>query len=96
MYLYLKRNVKWGTQNTKFKVINQHKSDKCHVQALENDFYLGAPSSFDRVFTPIGMWSVVDVKLWFHLMFVFLGLNFFNYRWIHKLKNYNVLNLFWT
>ncbi len=55
MYLYLKCNVKWGTQNTKFKVINQHKSDKCHVQAVENDFYLGAPSSFDHVFTPIGM-----------------------------------------
>jgi len=24
IYIYLKSNVKWGTRNTKFKVINQH------------------------------------------------------------------------
>jgi hypothetical protein len=51
MYLYLKCNVKKGTQNIKFKVINQHKNDTCHVQSLEKDFYLGTPSSFDCVFT---------------------------------------------
>ncbi len=38
MYLYLKCSVKWGTQNSKFNVINQHKNDICHVQSLENDF----------------------------------------------------------
>ncbi len=31
MYLYLKCNVKKGTQNTNFKVINQHKNDMCHL-----------------------------------------------------------------
>jgi hypothetical protein len=31
MYLYLKCSVKGGTQNTNFKVINQHKNDMCHV-----------------------------------------------------------------
>jgi len=51
MYLYIKYNVKEGTRNTNFKIINQHKNDMCHVQYLENDFYLGAFSSFDRVFT---------------------------------------------
>jgi hypothetical protein len=29
----------------KFKVINQHKIDTCHVQSLEKDFYLGTLSS---------------------------------------------------
>jgi hypothetical protein len=53
MYLYLKCNVKRGIQNTKFKVINQHKNDMCHVQSLEKDFYLSAPNSFDYVFTQI-------------------------------------------
>jgi hypothetical protein len=52
MYLYLKCSVKWGTQNTNFKVINQHKNDMCHVQSLEKDFHLGVLSSFDRVFIP--------------------------------------------
>jgi hypothetical protein len=51
MYLYLKWNIKWGIWNIKFKVINQHKNDTCHVQPLENDFYLDALSSFDYVFT---------------------------------------------
>ncbi len=40
MYSYLKCNVKWSTQNIKFKVINQHKNDTCYVQSLEKDFYL--------------------------------------------------------
>jgi hypothetical protein len=51
MHLYLKCNVKGGTQSTNFKVINQHKNDAWHVQTLEKDFYLGSPNSFDRVFT---------------------------------------------
>jgi hypothetical protein len=51
MYLYLKCNVKGGTWNTNFKVMNQHKNNMCHVQSSKKDFYLGAPSSFDRVFT---------------------------------------------
>jgi hypothetical protein len=51
MYLYLKCNIKWGIQNTKFKVINQHKNDTCHVQSLEKNIYFGALSSFDCVFT---------------------------------------------
>ncbi len=42
MYLYLKINVKWGIQNTKLQIINQHKNGMCHVQSLENDFYLNA------------------------------------------------------
>jgi hypothetical protein len=45
MYLYLKCNVKHGIQNTKFKVMDQHKNDMCHVS---KDFYLGASSSLDR------------------------------------------------
>jgi hypothetical protein len=40
MYLNLKCSVKWGTQNTQFKVINQHKNDMCHVQSLKKVFYL--------------------------------------------------------
>jgi hypothetical protein len=52
MYLYLKCNVKWGIQNIKFKVINQHKNDTNHVQSLEKDFYLGALGSFHHDFTP--------------------------------------------
>ncbi len=51
MYLYLKYNVKGGTQNTNLKIINQLKINMCHVQYLENDFYLGSFSSFDCVFT---------------------------------------------
>jgi hypothetical protein len=51
MYLYLKCNVKKGTQNTNFKVINQHKNDMCHLQSFEKDFYLGTPSFFYYVFT---------------------------------------------
>jgi hypothetical protein len=51
MYLYLICDVKLGIQNTKFKDINQHKNDTCHVQSLEEDFYLDALSSFDCVFT---------------------------------------------
>jgi hypothetical protein len=39
-----------GIQNTKFKVINQHKNDMCHVQSLKKEFYLGAFGSFDYVF----------------------------------------------
>jgi len=31
--------------------INQHKNDMCHVQSFEKDLYLGAPNSFDLVFT---------------------------------------------
>ncbi len=31
MYLYLELNVKRGTQNTNFKILNQHKNDMCHV-----------------------------------------------------------------
>jgi hypothetical protein len=50
MYLYLKCSVKGGTWNANFKFINQHKNNMCHVQSLEKDFYLGAPSSFDHVF----------------------------------------------
>jgi hypothetical protein len=68
MYLYLKCNVKKGTQNTKFKVINPHINDMCHVQSLENNFYFGTPSSFDRVFTQIGK----RYLLW---------LNFHNWLW---------------
>ncbi len=52
MYLYITCNVKLGIQNTKFKVINQHKNDTCYVLPLKNDFYLGAPRSFYCVFTP--------------------------------------------
>jgi hypothetical protein len=51
MYLHLKCNVKWGTLNIEFKVINQHKNNTCHVQSLEKDFYLSIHSSFDHVFT---------------------------------------------
>jgi hypothetical protein len=52
MYLYLKCNVKWGIQNIKFKVVNQHKNYVNHVQSLEKDFYLGALGFFDHDFTP--------------------------------------------
>jgi hypothetical protein len=31
MYLYLKCSDKGGTQNTNYKIINQHKNDMCHV-----------------------------------------------------------------
>jgi hypothetical protein len=51
MYLYLKCNVKGGTQNINFKVINQHKNDMCHVQSLKKDFYLGTLGVFYYVFT---------------------------------------------
>ncbi len=49
-YLYLKCSVNNGSQNTNYKIINQHINDTCHVQSLEKDFYLGAPSFFDCVF----------------------------------------------
>jgi hypothetical protein len=51
MYLYLKCSVKGGIWNTNLKVINQHKNDTCHVQSLENDFYLDTFGSFDCVLT---------------------------------------------
>jgi hypothetical protein len=38
MYLYLTCSVKLNIQNIKFKVINQHKNDTCHVQSLEMTF----------------------------------------------------------
>jgi hypothetical protein len=44
MCLYLRWNVKLDIQNIKYKIINQHKYDKCHV-------YLGALNFFDHVFT---------------------------------------------
>jgi hypothetical protein len=47
MYLYLKCNVKWGTQNLKIIIINQQKN----VQSLEKDLNLSALNSFDNVFT---------------------------------------------
>ncbi len=31
MYLYLKCIIKWGIQNTKYKIINQHRNDSCHL-----------------------------------------------------------------
>jgi hypothetical protein len=52
MFLYLKCNVKWGTQNKKFKIIHQHKYDTCHVESLKKDFYLGAPCSSNYMFSP--------------------------------------------
>jgi len=51
MYFYLKCSVKWGIQNTNFKLSTNVKM--CHVQSLEKDFYLGAPISFDCDFTPM-------------------------------------------
>ncbi len=51
MYSYLKCSIKWGTQNRKFKVRNQHKNETCHVQSLKKDFYLIALSSFNHVFS---------------------------------------------
>ncbi len=51
MYLYLTCNVKWGTQNIKFKVINQHRNDMCHVQSLEKDFHINTLGPFDHAFT---------------------------------------------
>jgi hypothetical protein len=62
MYSYLKCNVKWNIWNTKFKVINQHKNDmcKCHVQYLEMNFCLGAPSSFDYNFPQITIYLNVN------------------------------------
>jgi hypothetical protein len=67
MYLYLKCNVKRGTQNTNLKIINQHRNDTCHVQSLEKDFYLGAPCSFDSVFTFICLLCGVGVNVWHKL-----------------------------
>jgi hypothetical protein len=52
MFLYLKCNFKWGTQNKKFKIIHQHKYDTCHVESLKKDFYLGAPCSSNYMFSP--------------------------------------------
>jgi hypothetical protein len=40
---YLKCNVKEGTRNTNFKIINQHTNDTCHVYSLENDFLPWCP-----------------------------------------------------
>jgi hypothetical protein len=53
MHLYFKCNVKEGTRNTNYEIVNQHKNDTCYVQSLEKNFYLGALSSFDHVFTPL-------------------------------------------
>jgi len=44
---------KLSMENTKFRIINQHKNAMCHIQSLENDFYLNALGSFDHVFTQI-------------------------------------------
>ncbi len=52
-YLYLTPNGKLNMKNTKFRIINQHKNAMCHIQSLENDFYLNALGSFDHVFTQI-------------------------------------------
>jgi hypothetical protein len=63
MYLSLKCNVEGGFQNTNFKIINQHRNDTCHVQSLEKDFYIGAPCSFDHVFTLICLLCGVGVNV---------------------------------
>jgi hypothetical protein len=51
MHLYLKCNVKWGIQNTQFKVTNQCINDMCHVQSLKKDFTLAPLAPFDYDFT---------------------------------------------
>jgi len=43
---------KLSMENTNFRIINQHKNAMCHIQSLENDFYLSALGSFDHVFHP--------------------------------------------
>jgi len=58
--------LKGVTQNTNFKVINQHKNDMCHVKSLEKDFYLGAFSYSNCVFT-LSCFGV--------LIFLFMGNN---------------------
>jgi hypothetical protein len=44
---------KSSMENTKFRIINQHRNAMCHIQSLGNDFYLSALGSFDHVFTQI-------------------------------------------
>jgi hypothetical protein len=61
-YLYLTNSIKLDIPNTKFWVTNQHINDTSHVQSLEMDFYLSAPSSFDYVFTQYNM----GIKLYFY------------------------------
>jgi hypothetical protein len=39
-----------GIWNIKYKNINQHKNDVCHVQSLEKDLYFGVFGSFYLVF----------------------------------------------
>jgi hypothetical protein len=76
MYIYVNCNVKWSTQNTKYKVINQHINDMCHVQSLKKDFYLGGPSSFDHVFTPKAKYIMRNMgKVWGLRYWAFGNLN---------------------
>jgi hypothetical protein len=51
MYLYLTWNVKLSIRNTKVEIINQHKNHMGHVESLDENFYLSAPTSFYLVFT---------------------------------------------
>jgi hypothetical protein len=44
---------KLSMENTKFRIINQHRNVMCHIQSLENDFYNSALGSFGHVFPQI-------------------------------------------
>ncbi len=54
MCLYLKCSVKWDTQNTKFKVINQHKNNTCQVWCSHwKRIFTLAPLALLTVFSPL-------------------------------------------
>jgi hypothetical protein len=63
MYLYLKSSLKGGIQKINYKIINQHKNNRCHVYSLEKDFYRGAPNFFNCVFIHMQLKTILYLQM---------------------------------
>jgi hypothetical protein len=70
VYFLIGLFFKLSIQNSKFKIIKQHKNDTCHVQSLENDYYLGNLGSFYYVFTQLGIASHFSYIMFFAMCFL--------------------------
>ncbi len=55
--------LNWVSKILNYKCINQLKNDTCHVQSLENDFYLGTLVPL-TVFSPFIVKKIAYQGLW--------------------------------
>jgi hypothetical protein len=63
--LCLKCNVKWGTQNTKFKVVNQHKTT-CVMCSSWKWIFILVPLALLTVFSPMLQLCIQNISTMFH------------------------------